>query len=594
MSSKKEKNIYQIPDEAIRIKLIGNDDLQEAYLNRAFRKKTSKQIETPNGIITVINQTHEDLKRRFSERKGETYDLYVADRYYLDKDAMARRILVVDKGSTDCFYDAEPAIDWAATELTTEQECIRLLFLASIADQILEDESIIREIIAFLPKTQRGEIMLNHITRIASANIVTHKAKVLEMVARAKTKSEITISVEYRPFSHEELKIIEEDFLSQHLSMFGWDQIPEMPQKEATEEKSVIPEKITRFGPEPYGWKQPPEWSHSFQKYVNEKRYDGITLWFSSVWEVREEGFSYEKGVSEAERLSFSSGYLWAPLERGWSFPLEKPSGAAKVRLGKLEVHIAEGAKVYSKEINHFIFTMDKACIKDAIGRGDLSLLRERARFLSADNIEGCILFAKEEKAEECVEWLESQREIVRKHEELIGEIEGPDPETIKKLKDTEAWMNKFGYALERNPEIVIDGKTFVFSGYGQYKVQDYPVFQIIIAKGGFVRTSISGKTNYIVVNPAYAGWGKAEEAIERQEEGKSIQIILKQDLQAALGEITREEAEEEKAHLFSLIKPENLTKPEKTEETDECDDFDFDFMYDDLDDDRDDDLDFD
>lgn len=594
MSSKEGKPIYQIPDEAIRNKLIGTGDPRDAFWNRAFRKKTSNQIKTPNGVITVINQTHGDIKRLFSNMMGETYDLYVAGRYYLDKDAMARRIMIVDNGRTDWFYDAKPAIDWVATELTTEQECIRLLFLASIADQILEDDSIIREIIAFLPKTQSGEIMLNRITRIASANIVTQEAKVIEMVARAKSRTEVTISVEYRPFSNEELKSIEKDFLSQHLSMFGWDQIPEIPQKEKTEAKRVIPERITRYGPEPYGWKQPPEWSHSFQKYVNGNRYDGITLWFSSVWEVREEGYSYENGVSEAEHLSFRSGRLWAPLDGEWFFPLEKPSGTAKVRLGELEVYTAEGAKVYSRETNRFIFTMDQACIKDAVRRGDLALLRERVRFLSSDNIDGCILFAKEEKAEECAEWLESQRKIVSKHEESIGEIEGPDEETIKKHNDTEEWMNKFGYALERNPEIVFEGKTFVFSGYGVYRVQDYPIFQKIIAKGGFVRTKISGKTNYIVVDPAYAGWGKAEKAIEYQEDGKSIQIVLEQDLFAALGEMTWEQAEEEKTHLFGMIKPENLTKPEKTEETDECDDFDFDFMYDDLDDDQDDDLDFD
>lgn len=55
------------------------------------------------------------------------------------------------------------------------------------------------------------------------------------------------------------------------------------------------------------------------------------------------------------------------------------------------------------------IFLMDKVCLKDAIRKHDLSLLKDRAKFLSPANIGECIELAKTEKAEDCLAWLEQQ-----------------------------------------------------------------------------------------------------------------------------------------------------------------------------------------
>ena len=64
---------------------------------------------------------------------------------------------------------------------------------------------------------------------------------------------------------------------------------------------------------------------------------------------------------------------------------------------------------VLPRSINHFLFMMDKACLKDAIRRHDLSLLKGRSKFLSPANIAECIELAKEQDAADCLAWLEEQ-----------------------------------------------------------------------------------------------------------------------------------------------------------------------------------------
>ena len=86
---------------------------------------------------------------------------------------------------------------------------------------------------------------------------------------------------------------------------------------------------------------------------------------------------------------------------------MEKPRKGARVELRGL-IPVSHSTTL-SRRINHLIFLMDKVCLKDAIRKHDLSLLKDRAKFLSPANIGECIELAKTEKAEDCLAWLEQQ-----------------------------------------------------------------------------------------------------------------------------------------------------------------------------------------
>ncbi len=406
----KKVNIYRLPDEVVRKLLIGDKDPIEAIDNRKFPRKMVIEVETEQGTVSVTNQAHTDIKRNYNGLSSweSYYDMYVAEENYLTKEEMAERIQIVDKGHTDTSYYAEPEIDWIAEALTKEQIATRILLLATVADKLLTSDYI-KEIIASMPRTKKGDLMKNRVTRIASGNIVTKEAKVLELVARAKTESNVIISAEFRSFSAEELETLENDFLSSHISALGWETIPEVPKQEKTEQPKSQITKVTIYKPESFAWEKA-----QYNRGLASKRYDGVTVRFDIVWDtVRKNGYSYKNAVDEAEKIMASySCYVWAPFNCYHSFPWEKPHDDDPVRLGEIIVDgIAARNNEFPDWMNHFFFTIDMICLKDAIRKHDLALLQARTKFLSPENIDECIRFAKEEKAEDCAAWLIHEKE---------------------------------------------------------------------------------------------------------------------------------------------------------------------------------------
>ena len=134
-------------------------------------------------------------------------------------------------------------------------------------------------------------------------------------------------------------------------------------------------------------------------------RYSGIIILYDSLKEVTEEGFQYSKQIDESESIHIEYDKLYAPLLDRGNYPLEKPRKGARVELREL-VPVSHSTTL-SRPINHLIFLMDKVCLKDAIRKHDLPLLKDRAKFLSPANIGECIELAKAEKAEDCLAWLE-------------------------------------------------------------------------------------------------------------------------------------------------------------------------------------------
>ena len=93
-------------------------------------------------------------------------------------------------------------------------------------------------------------------------------------------------------------------------------------------------------------------------------------------------------------------------------------------------------------------------------------------------------------------------------------------------------WIELFSEFVEKKPDISIPGSIFVFD----YDVDD-SVIERVRNKGGVCRargTTVSGKTNYLVITGAidgYSSTGFIRDAVEMQTKGKPVKIILVKDL---------------------------------------------------------------
>lgn len=99
----------------------------------------------------------------------------------------------------------------------------------------------------------------------------------------------------------------------------------------------------------------------------------------------------------------------------------------------------------------------------------------------------------------------------------------------------SEEWLNEYNDYIEQDPAITFEGSKFVFSGFGHGEELSHPVVKAVLERGGVHRSKVSSLTNYLVVDPAHAGFSKIEAAIDQKENGKNIKIIFLEDLEKAL-----------------------------------------------------------
>ena len=517
-------NIYRFSEEAVEKHLGGYEALREAFDKKKAKPKKVYTVETKKETVEITNQAFADIKKLYGQTGIECYDMYVAKNNYLDRDEVMNRMQIADGGTSDWFYDAKPEIDWKAEELTDEQILSRCLFLAKIAE-MLEKPEIARELLTFMPNKVRGGMVKGRVTKIATANIVTKEARIFELLARALTETNVVICAESRPFKKEEAEEAEKDFLSTHLPVFGLDTITELPKQES-EETVYVPETVTIYKPATFNWEKKPRDEYT----VISKRYDGIKLCFSSIWALSKRGYPYERAVSEVEQISIAyEGILWAPLQDFSYFPYEEPFDGTPVILGEIELNKDETErKRFSANVNRFFYLMDKTCLLDAIENHNLSALQERERFLSPENIDACIQFAEQEKAEDCLTWLQSRRDAVlaaKTPDEPYGYLDEL-LDNKQWLSCAEEWMNTYDDLLEQDPEIVFEGKRFVDSGL--HEVGE--LYNAVKERGGVFRTTVSGITDYLIVDPSHAGSSKSWNAREKHDQGKPVKIVLVQD----------------------------------------------------------------
>ena len=74
--------VYALSDEQLK-KLLSADDPVKALTKRKFPKKSIYEVETPQGVITVTNQAHTDIKRAINNSSYYEYcGMYVAIEHY--------------------------------------------------------------------------------------------------------------------------------------------------------------------------------------------------------------------------------------------------------------------------------------------------------------------------------------------------------------------------------------------------------------------------------------------------------------------------------------------------------------------------------
>ena len=104
--------------------------------------------------------------------------------------------------------------------------------------------------------------------------------------------------------------------------------------------------------------------------------------------------------------------------------------------------------------------------------------------------------------------------------------------------KREKEWLKQYGGYVEKNPRIVISGSSFVFTGIATIAAREEmsAALEKMAAMGGAERAAVSGKTDYLVVDPRDAGESKVKKALEQKAKGKNVKIVLMDDFLKALG----------------------------------------------------------
>lgn len=167
---------------------------------------------------------------------------------------------------------------------------------------------------------------------------------------------------------------------------------------------------------------------------------------------------------------------------------------------------------------------------------------------------------AAEGRDEETFEWKEGIENYTGNPAPEPASVEF-DRDAVGKL-NADLWLEDYGTYLEQDPVIDFNGTRFVFTGLtGTENEKDNPVVQKLTLKGGQHRKNVSGKTDYLVVAPEWAGASKIEAVLEQRKNGKSIKVILLEDLKKALDE-------PDAADTAASEKNETYNAEEKTEKT--------------------------
>ena len=140
--------------------------------------------------------------------------------------------------------------------------------------------------------------------------------------------------------------------------------------------------------------------------------------------------------------------------------------------------------------------------------------------------------------------------------------------ETVRSREWNQEFYSKFEKYVAEKPKIEFCKKKFVFSGMlGGLADKDEAIVRAVLERGGEYRTSISGVTDYLVIESLdCAGESKMNAAVKQIENGKPLQIITADALIAALdGSQSIDEQRKESLRTVSEAKREIKRTGRKT-----------------------------
>ena len=142
-------------------------------------------------------------------------------------------------------------------------------------------------------------------------------------------------------------------------------------------------------------------------------------------------------------------------------------------------------------------------------------------------------------------------------------------------LKKEWKWISLHGKEIARNPQINVEDALFVFTGAAG--LTDLPeILNRLESRGGIRRNMVTGRTDYLVCNPAEAGEKKIAAVRELNQNGSEIKIVLLNDLRKALGmeevDLRTELEQLTGTHIEPEVKlediePEDIQKPAEESE---------------------------
>lgn len=212
-------NIYKIDDKFLADQIIGEKDLDEAF--ESYEPPKNKIFKITNGaneikVKTKFGNSIKKLKEDF-EFAFSIFDMYEAEEHLLSKEDVLAKINEEDpyQGS-DAFMYATPEIDYENTPmLSYESSKRRYLIMGYIAEKLL-DKTVIEKLVEEMPKKKDGSFAKNKIFRIASSRITRYPCEILEIFAKADTDDSFVVTADFRKFSHEEVVLLENDFITRN------------------------------------------------------------------------------------------------------------------------------------------------------------------------------------------------------------------------------------------------------------------------------------------------------------------------------------------------------------------------------------------
>lgn len=217
-------NIYKIDDKLLADQIIGIKDIDDAFENYALPKNKlfkimngAKEIKVKTKFGNALKKVKEDSLHTFM-----CYDMYVAAEHLLSKEDVLERINREDPNHrSDAFMYAAPEIDDKnAPKLGDASAKRRFLIMAYIAEKLL-DKAIIEKLAEEMPKKKDGSFAKNKILRIASSGIAQYPCEILEIFAKADGDDSFVVTADFRKFSHEEVALLENDFISRNSNILG-------------------------------------------------------------------------------------------------------------------------------------------------------------------------------------------------------------------------------------------------------------------------------------------------------------------------------------------------------------------------------------